>query len=89
MRASRCIVSGGQQLNPEPGLAGHKPRQPGTPADHQPGRPLHLIHRWPTARTTAAHQPDRACGHCAPALRAGALLASPDAQQALHKPFLT
>ena len=43
----------------------------------------------PTARTTPAHQPNCACGHCAPALRAGALLACPDAQRALLKPFLT
>jgi hypothetical protein len=42
-----------------------------------------------TTRTVPAHRPNRVCGHCVPALRAGALLACPDAQRALLKPFLT
>ena len=41
------------------------------------------------AETITAQRTYRACGHCAPALRAGALLACPDAQRALHGPFLT
>jgi hypothetical protein len=44
---------------------------------------LHNGHTPPVQRTY------RTCGHCAPALRAGALLACPDAQGALRKPFLT
>jgi hypothetical protein len=39
----------------------------------------------PTARTTPTHLANCACGHCVPALRAGALLASPDAQNPLLK----
>ena len=51
---------------------------------------LPLIAQRPDkTRTPAAHHPNRACGPCAPALRAGALLASPDAQTALPKAFLT
>jgi hypothetical protein len=39
--------------------------------------------------TNPAHPQNPTCGHCAPALRAGALLACPDAPRALHGPFLT
>jgi hypothetical protein len=50
-------------------------------------RPHAPAQRLYTTRTTPAQQRNRAYGHCAPALRAGALLASPDAQTALSKAF--
>jgi hypothetical protein len=40
-------------------------------------------------RTPVAQRTNCAFVHCAPALRAGALLTCPDAQRALRKPFLT
>jgi secreted PhoX family phosphatase len=42
-----------------------------------------------STRTARAQPPHHTCGHCAPAHGAGALLACPDAQRALPKPFLT